>query len=633
MVASMNSNLSDVDEQIYSCLNLKKPKSFFLFAGAGSGKTGSLVRVLQKFRYENANELRLNNQKVAIITYTNAACDEIKRRLEFDSTFVVSTIHSFCWSLIEPFQTDIKIWLDNNLRVELDELSLAQSKVRGRNKSFIDREKKIINKQKRLNNLSKIRRFTYNPNGTNSGRDSLNHAEVVKIASEFLGFQKLMQKILIRKFPILLVDESQDTKKELIENLFKVQVDFSSEFSLGLLGDTMQRIYTDGKKDLGVNLPSGWLTPAKNINYRCSKRVITLINKIRRDQPQEPGEKNEEGVVRLFIVESSPTVNKIEIEERIAHQMSGCANDAGWEKLEKVKILTLEHKMAAKRGGFFEFFQPLYDMNKNTVDGEENSRSGIPTGLTDGTMLGMPFFVKRILPLANAILEKNDFKISDLIKNNSPLLDKNNLSESREQMLQIKKAKEAVDELHQLLLVKKDPILLDIVKKVYDLKLLVVPDVLIPILQRTEEYLNAPDDEEEERNSEINAWDTCLRAPFSQLVAYEEYISDRSRFGTHQGIKGLEFPRVMVVLDDDEAGGFLFSYEKLFGAKDLSDMDKKNEKEGNDSTPERTRRLFYVTCSRAEKSLAVVAYTENSKALKKFAISNEWFSNSEIVEL
>jgi DNA helicase-2/ATP-dependent DNA helicase PcrA len=86
---------NSVDDEIYGCLDLDAPRSFFLFAGAGSGKTRSLVEVSKRFRQNNIHRLRLNGQKVAIITYTNAACDEIKRRLEFDPAFNISTIHSF----------------------------------------------------------------------------------------------------------------------------------------------------------------------------------------------------------------------------------------------------------------------------------------------------------------------------------------------------------------------------------------------------------------------------------------------------------------------------------------------------------------------------------------------------------
>jgi len=47
----------------------------------------------------------------------------------------------------------------------------------------------------------------------------------------------------------------------------------------------------------------------------------------------------------------------------------------------------------------------------------------------------------------------------------------------------------------------------------------------------------------------------------------------------------------------------------------------------------RTTRLFYVACTRAEKSLAVVAYSQNKEAVKNTAISNDWFSFEEIEPL
>ncbi|MCG6491055.1 ATP-dependent helicase, partial [Vibrio parahaemolyticus] len=102
-------------------------------------------------------------------------------------------------------------------------------------------------------------------------------------------------------------------------------------------------------------------------------------------------------------------------------------------------------------------------------------------------------------------------------------------------------------------------------------------------------------------------------------------------FTTHQGVKGLEFDRVLAVIDDKDSKGFLFKYEKFFGAENLSATDKKNEANGIDSVLSRTRRLFYVICSRAEKSLAVVAYSQDPLAVKNRAIDAEWFDEDEII--
>lgn len=619
MVNRVTYEFSNVDEEIYSCLNLNKPNSFFLFAGAGSGKTGSLVRVLQRFRDENARQLRLHGQKVAVITYTNAACDEIKRRLEFDSTFIISTIHSFCWRLIQPFQSDIKEWVKHNTEQELEELARAQEKGRAGTKAAFDRERKIASKGRRLESLDRIRAFIYNPNGTNSSHDSLNHAEVIKIASAFLDTKELMQKILVKKYPILLIDESQDTKKELIEALMNLQPQYSSEFSLGLFGDTMQRIYSDGKKNLGVDLPEGWRKPEKSINYRCPKRIIKLINAIRGEQPQTPGKRNEEGMVRLFIVDSKPGIDKEGVENRIVEQMAEFSGDDDWHDIRGVKTLTLEHKMAATRGGFIDFFQPLYDLKSDS------------TGLIDGTMSGMPFFIQRLLPLVRAILSNDEFIIADLVKKHSPLLDKKKLRQSQSQQDHIRKAKLAVDELRTLFIEEKTPSLLEVVNKTYELGLFEIPDILLPIVQRTDEYSEAPNAGEDDRNLDIDAWDAALAGPFNQLEAYSDYISERSRFGTHQGVKGLEFPRVVVVLDDDEARGWGFSYEKLLGAKELSSNDESKIAQGEDNTVDRTKRLFYVICSRTEKSLAIVAYTQNPEMVKIHAISQGWFDEEELV--
>jgi len=65
-----------VDVEIAACLDFSRLRSFFLFAGAGSGKTRSLVNALLHARAKHGDQLRLHGQQIAVITYTNAACDE-----------------------------------------------------------------------------------------------------------------------------------------------------------------------------------------------------------------------------------------------------------------------------------------------------------------------------------------------------------------------------------------------------------------------------------------------------------------------------------------------------------------------------------------------------------------------------
>lgn len=607
-----------VNDEIYSCLDLNNPKSFFLFAGAGSGKTRSLVDVLKRFKESHAKQLQLNGQKVAIITYTNAASDEIKRRLEYDSTFIVSTIHSFAWELIQTFQVDIKNWVKNNTLSEIAELQEKEIKGRG-GKASEDRKDKIESKQKRIENLSNIKKFSYNPNGANTSRDSLNHAEVIKMVADFISGFPLMQKVVVQKYPILLIDESQDTKEALVDAFFGLQQAFPDRFTLGLFGDTMQRIYTDGKVDLGKNIPDDWAKPSKEINYRCPKRIVKLINKIRisiDDQQQKPADKNIEGVVRLFIVDSNDNIDKAKIETKVATQMAKFSSDELWSSSDKVKTLTLEHKMAATRDGFISLFKPLYDIDS--------------TGALDGKLKGLGFFTQQLLPLISAKRECNEFKVAQIIKKYSPILDKKVLVESKNQLEEVRKANNAVEALAALWH-DNEPTLLDVIRHVEHLNLLLIPEHLA-VFSQSEGIIDitTPPFSGDEK---MLSWHEVLQCKIKELEAYNNYISDNSRFGTHQGVKGLEFERVMVILDDEEAGGFLFSYEKLLGAKALSKTDISNADEGKDTSIDRTRRLFYVTCSRAEKSLAIVAYTKNPDKVKEYAISQDWFIEDEIVSL
>jgi DNA helicase-2/ATP-dependent DNA helicase PcrA len=621
--APVNVNEIDdvVDSQIQDCLNLDSLKSFFLYAGAGSGKTRSLVNALQWIRETYGRRLWLRGQRIGVITYTNAACDEIKERIEFNVLFAVSTIHSFSWSLIGSYHDDIRSWLKTNLAAEIEELRVAQAKGRAGTKAAAEREVSIANKTQRLGYIETVKQFVYSPTGDNRGRDALSHSEVISITSDFLLTKPTLQKVLVTQYPILLIDESQDTNRYLMDAFFEVQKQHQAVFCLGLFGDMMQRIYTDGKVGLQDAVPGGWAKPIKQMNHRCPGRVLQLLNQMRSetDGQQQKGRTDKpEGYVRLFLLPAN-TQDKQSAEDKIAAQMAEITGDPCWKK--DYKGLILEHHMAAKRYGFGAMFEPLYKVDR------------LRTGLLDGSLPAIGFFAKEILPVVEAMQREDRFAAAAAVRKYSPFLDVKALQTQKEQLKQLKEAKVAVDALMSLWNDGAKPTFGDVLNSVHQSGLFSIPDVLNVIASRslTDPPADADTDTDGERDEAVRAWDEVMTTPFDQIAAYNRYVTGASPFDTHQGIKGREFPRVMVVMDDDDARGFLFSYEKLFGVKDKSTTDIKNEEQGLETTIDRTRRLFYVTCSRAEKSLAIVDYTGDPVKVRSRVLAAGWFVENEII--
>jgi len=589
-----------VDEKIKECI--KTGKNFFMFAGAGSGKTRSLVNALQYIANEFGSLYREQGRKVAIITYTNAAAEEILRRVGNNDLFEVLTIHSFLWELIKTHQRDIKKWVENKLKQDIDTLKEKQSKARS-----ADYSGNISKKQDRLDALAKIYRFTYDPNGANAGKDSLNHAEVIKMGADFISDYVTMQEIMISKFPILFIDESQDTKKELVDALLKIESVYP-KFLIGMFGDIMQRIYMDGKENMDKLIPDTWEKPIKKMNHRSGARIIALANSIRESvdsNSQQSRSDRGEGFVRLFVIPN--TVDKNLIEGEIKLEMSRITKDKKWLEPNDVKTLVLEHSMAATRLGFDNLNEAL----SRVFDQD----------FRDGTLAELAFLMKVIHPLVVACQNKKEFEVMKILRAHALMLKPNSFMKSDNQSQVLKDVSLKVDALVSLWGNDKVPKCIDVYKKLHELK-------FFELSKRMDEVLDL---EIVDIKEKVGALRSGLEASFSELIQYWDYVAGKTQFDTHQGIKGLEFARVAVIMDDENAGGFLFSYEKLFGAKELTATDKRNQIDGRDSSIERTRRLFYVTCTRAIESLALIAYTADPEKIKKTVLDNKWFSDEEIV--
>ena len=608
---------AEADKIIARCVTASPPQSFFLFAGAGSGKTRSLVEALRVIKLQVAEQFRLQRRQIGVITFTNKACDEIKRRLEYDALFAVSTIHSFAWSLINGLNNDIREWLRRYLEKEIAEIE--EKDRRGREgKASRDRQAAIASKNERLLSLDLIKSFTYNPEGDNPEKNALNHAEVIKIASVFLSEKSLMQKILVNRFPILLVDESQDTDKSLMEALFSTEAKQVGMFSIGIIGDMMQRIYLAGKLDLESNLPERWATPQKLMNHRSGSRIVRLINKIREPvdgQAQRARADRGEGFVRLFIVPTN-IADKPARENAVCQRMAELTGDDGWKEPGKeVKTLILEHHMAAKRLGFLPMWQALSGINH------------LQTGLRDGRLSPLRFFSHSIYPLIRSLRQGDRFGVASVLRSQSPFFNRHELEAcGQNQLTQIQEAKKGVETLAKLWDHGQSPTFLDVLCCVRDTRLFVIPEAIRPFSASRGEVSGEEQQAKEYEMDEISAWRSFLETPFAQIEPYSRYIEGEAPYDTHQGIKGLEFPRVCVIMDDSEARGFMFSYERLFGAKaesSRSDLIQEN-------SADRTLRLFYVTCSRAKESLALIAYSDNPQKVRVHALTKGWFDDTEI---
>ena len=604
-----------VDETLEKCILSTPRKSFFLFAGAGSGKTHSLVLLLKKIRDSIGKDLLVQGKNVAVITFTNAATDEIVNRLDYSLVFHISTIHSFVWDAIKYYQADIKHLYCQYIQEDIQKLYEKQEKAKSKTtKTYQSNAEKIEHLKEKLGKAKTIEKFVYNPNGSNAEYNALNHAEVIKISAQMIMDNIMLQRIIAQRYPILLIDESQDTKKELVDAFFKIQENFSDIFTLGLLGDQKQRIYTDGKENMVNIIPSEWEQPVKRMNYRCAKRIVKLANTIGKDldiyAEQNPKEDAADGLVRLFIVQQQNEIDKDDIEQTIMDIMCNQTHDAKWSGADAdVKTLTLEHMMAARRLGFAQFFGPLSKVDKYQM------------AFLQGKVSELDFFTKEILPIADSI-NGDGRNALEILKAYSPLLSKQNTEKPYELYLRCRDDSQKVANI-----VNGNHSIRDVVKVVCSSQLLPVPEVLrqASILSTT--------DVNDEWEEDLQAWVMVMDLPINMVRGYDDYVNQRTRFDTHQGVKGLEFDRVMVIIDDSEAKGFMFSYDKLFGVKELTEIDKKHIEAGEESSVDRTQRLFYVTCTRAKESLAIVMYTSDSEKVKNQAISKGWFSEQEIVLL
>ncbi|WP_313897376.1 UvrD-helicase domain-containing protein [Burkholderia pseudomallei] len=641
-----NDRDAHVVEDICGYITAVPPRSFFLFAGAGSGKTRTLVEVLRRVTGvvehaaggQYAERLRSRGQSIRVITYTRNAAAVVIGRLGENYLTAVSTIHAFCWELIKGFDEDIRdALLARNVKKLADAKAYAEGKVKG--ESDRDREK-YAEIETEADEIRKTEAFIYHPDRNTYGLGALSHAEVLEVTAWLIRERPTLQRILKDRHPLILIDESQDTMKGILDALFELSKNRPGHIMLGLLGDHRQRIYPDGHDDLPSHVPENWARPALQMNHRSQQRIVNLINKIwdadiegrtqpKTGVPQHSRTEKNGGTVRIFIGDTkTDTADKIRTEADCALVMAAETGSAAWQEGGRsYKTLALEHKLAAKRGGFFEAYNAMELLDKDAAIPKSNGERTGPAMVRP--LLGPMLDLAECLQPDGSL---NEFAAMDVLRRHGALANLPQTSAER---------KAALDSIHAAVMgfaaatLKDGAAVREVLAPVLEGGLFEADSRLVQAYGDTSPPPPEPKarGKEEKEDRRKRGWHALFNTPWREIARYRAYLGGETELATHQVVKGSEFEHVMVVMDDEEAGGNQFSYDKLFGAEALSRTDRENVDGGNETTIDRTLRLLYVTCSRAEESLALVLWAKNPQAAFDAIKRSEWFSADEVTAL
>jgi DNA helicase-2/ATP-dependent DNA helicase PcrA len=556
-------------EQLRSCID--NNQCFRLEAGAGAGKTYSLIESIKYLIDQRSDDLLLNEQQIACITYTNVAKDEIKDRTDHHPVIFADTIHAFCWSILQSYQ------------VKLREL------LPGLGEKWEERIKEAggITRQ--------IVKYDLGFPKITDKEISLHHDDIVALMAKMLPYSKF-QKLLKSKFPIILIDEYQDTDVHLAESIVSNLIDNESGVIIGLFGDHWQKIYGSSACGLISSKAGKIVEIGKKANFRSDKNIVACLNRMRPDLPQAESNPHSQGIVKVFHSNSwigtrrggqggghwtgdLPSANAKEYIEKVKELMVA----DGWDMSPmKTKILFLTNNLIATE----QNFKNLADCFQYTDDYLKKANKYIQ------------FFIDVVEPTASAFDRREYGELFQIGKKNHPNLqsqrDKRIWSDNLKRLMDARNTGTIGDVL-DLLSESKTP---RVSSKVEE------SEVKFRLIQG-----KAADNLGEDEKEFLNKIQSIRAVSYQEVINLHEYIDEKTPFSTKHGVKGAEFDNVLVIFG---RGWNKYNWSQML--EWIADGYPQDKQE----TYERNRNLFYVSCSRAKHNLTLLFTQELSqKALSR----------------
>lgn len=629
-------------QEIFQCIDGKR--NFLLSGGAGSGKTYSLVQVIRQAIAENPTA------QVACMTYTNAAVKEIEERVNHNN-LNVSTIHDFLWDNIKHFQKELKAAIiafanDENAKLSIDEDGFIPD-------NYFDELEVGIQYKEYLKLKEGI----------------ISHDELLLIANYLFDKYPKLGAIVKDKYQFIFIDEYQDTNTAVVDIFLNHFRKSEKKNLIGFFGDAMQSIYDDGIGNLDQYIGDAEDTVKevkKTQNRRSPRRIIDLANRLRTDGiTQEPSTDGKapnmtDGQVKegntLFIHSANGKVSAIK---------QYLTENHGWNfnNAEETKELNLTHNLIAYKAGF-RTLMDIYDKDlilsyrdrvKKHIkdkaiitDFSQNTFGEVITALAAGKTgselravnptAPMQTFIDDNQPLYQIALNYNYESFSKMYVNKDQLLDDKKQNEDDEN----KKGSKRDNLIKHLLKIQNNIMLYQTGRyneflRVTDYKGKIVSIAAKRILKdNIESLINVGNKTIEEVINDAHEKGICLKddkledfkvkkeylynrvkeVRYSEFQMLYDYLEGKTPFSTQHKTKGREFDNVLVILDN--GGWNKYNFENMF------------LNAGTVSVLERTRKIFYVCCTRAKENLAVFYHNPSPQVVAK---ATEWFGNGNVVTI
>lgn len=625
-------------------LHIEQNHNFLLSGGAGSGKTYSLVEVLKHV------SILYPNAQIACITYTNAAAIEIMNRANV-ANLTVSTIHDFLWENISLFYNELRITL-----VELVNDKNSGIKKPDEDKAF-ELEKDVIIQYKEYTRLK---------NG------EISHDEVLILANAMYKKYIKLCNILKDKYQFIFIDEYQDASPLVIDILLKYLQRSSHKNIIGFFGDSMQSIYENSVGNIDEYVLQGLVHKIeKKQNRRNPNAVIKLANNLRMDgleqkesddvdAPNMVEGKLKEGTTK-FLYSSKFDLNMVKESEwcqgwnfsdskqtkelRLTHNL--IASEAGFDKLmdiydnDPIYKFGKDFKKAAKQKKYVfdvnsTFEEVVKGLDWKYSKGKNSGKQHLEVFLEEDSVNVLYDYIKEwSYEKVSQIYMSKESLIDDTIEIDGVIVRKAKRDYLIQHLFKIqdviyfyknKMYNELLQKTQVKVLLNSDKIrIINNIEKLIFMENKSIESVIdfadkVGLCMKDDKFVSFV------KKNEYLYW-RVKQIEYSEFQNLYKYLEGFTPFSTQHKIKGLEYENVLVFLQN--GGWSKYNFEYLFD-KQISSKLPEARKATYSRVLERTKKLFYVCCTRAKENL-VVFYPNPTKGVLEGA--EELFGKENCINL